>query len=133
MKPTQSQLFRFALIGLSNTALSLAVIGCCLKLLGLADVVANVAGYAAGFVWSFIWNRNWTFGHRGSITTSLVRVTLTYAVAWLANYGVLTEFLAHFGTGAVWTQLPGMAVYTVVCFLGLKYFAFPASGTAAAQ
>lgn len=122
-----SQLIRFALVGVSNTALSLAVIWCALMLLGLPDVVANAVGYVAGFACSFVLNRNWTFGHRGSISLGLVRVALTYAVAYCANFAVLTVVLAHFGTGAVWTQLPGMVVYTVVCYLGLKFFAFPSS------
>jgi putative flippase GtrA len=127
MKLIQSQLFRFAVTGLSNTALSLAVIWCALRVFHLADAVANLAGYLVGFVCSFTLNRNWTFGHRGSIAGGLVRVALTYAVAYGANLAVLTALVAHFGAGAMWTQLPGMALYTVVCYLGLKFFAFPPS------
>jgi putative flippase GtrA len=133
MKLPQSQLIRFALVGLSNTALSLVVIWCALRLLHRPDVEANLTGYAVGFIWSFIWNRNWTFGHRGSITLGLIRVILVYAVAYCANLGVLAALVACFGAGAMWTQLPGMAVYTAVCYLGLKFVAFSPSQAATAR
>jgi putative flippase GtrA len=133
MKLLQSQLFRFAVIGLSNTALSLVVIWCALKLFRLPDVEANIIGYVIGFTWSFIWNRKWTFGHRGSIVRGLILVIVVYAVAYCANFVVLTSLVACFGAGAMWTQLPGMVVYTVVCYLGMKFVAFSPTRAVTAQ
>jgi putative flippase GtrA len=124
MKSTQSQLFRFALVGVSNTVLSLVAIWCALKVLRQPDMVANVVGYAVGFIWSFIWNRNWTFGHRGSISVGFIRVVLVYGVAYCVNLAVLSALVAHVGAGTLWAQLPGMVAYTAVCFLGLKFVAF---------
>lgn len=133
MKSTQSQLFRFVLVGLSNTTLSLVAIWCALKVFHLPDVVANLIGYVLGFIWSFIWNRNWTFGHRGSVLAGFIRVVLVYGAAYCVNFVVLSALVAHFGTGAMWTQLPGMVVYTAVCFLGLKFVAFSPSRVATSR
>lgn len=130
MKSTQSQLFRFVVVGVSNTMLSLVTIWCALKVFLLPDVVANFAGYAVGFIWSFVWNRNWTFGHRGSVSAGFIRVLVVYGVAYAANLVVLSALVAHVGAGAMWTQLPGMVVYTAVCFLGLKFVAFSPSHAA---
>ena len=130
MKSTQSQLLRFGLIGLSNTMLSLVTIWCALKVFHLPDVVANLGGYAVGFIWSFVWNRSWTFGHRGSIASGFMRVVLVYGVAYCVNFVVLLALVTRVGRGSMWTQLPGMAVYTAVCFLGLKFVAFSPSRAA---
>lgn len=118
---------RFALVGVSNTALSLSVIWCALKVFGWSDVPANVVGYLAGFVWSFMWNRSWTFRHRGPVVAGLVRFAIVCAVAYGVNLLVLIGLTSHFGAGSFWTQVVAMGAYTVVSFVGSRHFAFPSS------
>ncbi|MFT0173169.1 GtrA family protein [Paraburkholderia mimosarum] len=116
---------RFVLVGLSNTALSLTVIWIALKVFGVSDLRANAIGYIVGFVWSFLLNRSWTFRHRGRLASGLVRFTLVCSAAYVANLLVLFFLLERFGGGAIWTQAVGMVVYTVVSYLGSRYYAFP--------
>jgi putative flippase GtrA len=116
---------RFVLVGLSNTALSLAVIWIAMRVFGLSDLRSNAMGYIVGFIWSFLLNRSWTFQHRGGLANGFLRFVLVCAVAYGANLLVLFCLLARFGGGAIWTQIAGMVAYTAVSYLGSRYFAFP--------
>lgn len=116
---------RFVCVGLSNTALSLAVIWIALKIVHLSDLQANVIGYVIGILWSFVLNRSWTFRHRGRISTGFVRFALVCGTAYAANVLVLTSLASRVGSGVFWTQIAGMVVYAGVSYLGSRYFAFP--------
>jgi putative flippase GtrA len=125
MKIPSSSAFRFVLVGLSNTALSLAVIWIGLTGFGLSDVHANVIGYVVGFAWSFMLNRSWTFRQRGSIGAGFLRFALVCAAAYCANLVVLVSLASQFGKGVFWTQVAGMVAYTAISYGGSRYFAFP--------
>jgi putative flippase GtrA len=125
MKILSSSLLRFAIVGLSNTALSLAVIWVGLNLFRLSDVHANAVGYVLGFIWSFVLNRSWTFQQRGTIAGGIVRFGLVCAVAYCVNLIVLVSLVSRFGSGSLWTQVVGMIAYTVTSYGGSRYFAFP--------
>lgn len=55
---------RFAIVGVLNTALDLALFNGLHYGLGLALVLANTLSYAAGIAQSFVLNRHWTFADR---------------------------------------------------------------------
>lgn len=60
---------RFALVGVGNTLLTLAVFNVLLAY-GLGAAAANAVGYTVGIVNSYVWNRRWTFGDKHHLPVS---------------------------------------------------------------
>jgi putative flippase GtrA len=60
MKPTV-QLFRFAVVGVFNTALHLAIVGLLTQRFELSQLVSNVAAFVVASSFSFIANSVWSF------------------------------------------------------------------------
>ena len=58
---TTVQLFRFAVVGLFNTALHLAIVGLLTQRFGLSQLVSNVAAYVVASSFSFMVNSIWSF------------------------------------------------------------------------
>ena len=55
------QLLRFAMVGVLNTAIHLAVVGILTQVLGLSQLISNIAAYVAASSVSFIINSIWSF------------------------------------------------------------------------
>ena len=119
-----SRALRFGLVGLSNTAIGLALIWLAWRGLGWPDLPANLLGYGVGFVWSYALNRRWTFAHRGPLAQSFGRFALVCALAYAVNLAVLAASRAALGAATFWPHVLGMAAYTLVGFLGSQFYAF---------
>lgn len=116
---------RYGLVGLSNTAVGFAVIWVALRCGGLGNVAANVAGYTVAFLWSFALNRKWTFYHHGAVGSALLRYLLVTGVAYGLNLLVVILVARRLSQGSLFIQIDGMLTYTVVAYLGARYFVFP--------
>ena len=57
---------RFAVVGVINTSIDLAVFYLAFYWLGLHLIVANTIAYSVGTVNSYLMNKYWTFAGRGS-------------------------------------------------------------------
>jgi putative flippase GtrA len=79
---------KFAVVGVTNTAVSFVVFDLAALGLHMPVVWANVVAWLAGFVNSFIWNRRWTFADRGAGPTG--PLLLRFAIANLLALGVST-------------------------------------------
>lgn len=119
-----SSLIRFLIVGVSNTAIGMSVIYLAWKVMGLGDVVSNIAGYAIGFLWSYMANRLWTFRDRSAAVRSFILFLLVCAVAYAANLAVVLGSRKLLGEGSFLPHVAGMAVYTAVGYLGSRFFAF---------
>lgn len=102
-------MFRFVLVGLSNTLIGMGVIYLAWRGLGLGDLPANMIGYGIGFVWSYGLNRLWTFQDSG---------------AYLANLLVLFAARRLMGEASFLPHVFGSVAYTVLGYLGSRFFAF---------
>ncbi|HEY8520172.1 MAG TPA: GtrA family protein [Gammaproteobacteria bacterium] len=132
---------RFALVGVANFCVSLAVFWTCVQHPPLGAVaaaagargapgadaaVANVLAYLAGMVNSFVLNRAWTFRADGNaaaqavkfVTVNLLCLALTTAVVYL-----LVDVL-RYPEIAVW--VPVTAVAVLLNYLGCKHWVFAA-------
>lgn len=114
---------RFALVGISNTVVGLSTTFVAWRL-GAGDVLANALGYAVGIGWSFAINRLWTFDAKGPVARSFPRFLLVCAVGYLANLGVLLALRPRLGGDSFMPQLLAMVTYTVIGYLGSRYFVF---------
>jgi len=116
---------RFALVGLSNTAVGFLAICVALKYLRFGDIAANITGYAIGYVWSFWLNRRWTFGHQGDVRGSMFRYAMVCLASYAVNLLVLLAAGLYLGQRSLMAQGLGMLSYTLLCYTGSRIFAFP--------
>jgi putative flippase GtrA len=115
--------FKFALVGLANSAIGLATIYV-LKLFEVSDVVANICGYSIGLTVSFVFNRNWTFHHSGTVLPAALRFLSVFAIAYLANLGTVLGLIRLLGLNSYAAQTLGIVPYTTLFYLGSRYVAF---------
>jgi putative flippase GtrA len=85
MRTEAARFIRFALVGVSNTALTLIVFAA-LSRLGVAAPTASGLAFAAGAVNGYLLNRTWTFHARGGAGT-LARYVLVQALGALLSAG----------------------------------------------
>ncbi len=118
------QLVRFLAVGVLNSAIGLALIYVAMAL-GADYRVANAIGYAGGILVSFVVNRGWTFDHKGDWRASLLRWLVVVGIAYLAQFVMVVWLHDIVGLDARIAQAAGVPFYTLLSFLGARYFAFP--------
>lgn len=94
----KSQLIRFGLIGVINTALDFGLLFI-LKSVGLMATTANIFSTSIAFVFSFFANKKYTF--RSSVT-NIVREMILFVAVTLFGLWVLQ-------TGVIWLVLPHLS------------------------
>jgi putative flippase GtrA len=117
---------RFLLVGILNTLVGLGSIYGCKFFLGLDDVPANMIGYLIGLTNSFIWNRRWTFSHSGGIASSLPKFVVVFLFAYAANLAVALALIRQGAFSSYVAHAVATIPYTVIFYLGSRYFVFPA-------
>jgi putative flippase GtrA len=128
VNPFRHSSVRYVLVGLSNTAVGFAVIWLAMRGFGFSNVAANMIGYSTAFLWSFAVNRKWTFQHGSAIGPGLFRYLLVCLVSYGANLLVVVLVEPHLTPGSLFVQFDGMITYTVLSYIGARYFAFPTTG-----
>lgn len=94
----KSQLIRFGLIGVINTALDFGLLFI-LKSVGLMATTANIFSTSIAFVFSFFANKKYTFR---SSATNVVREMILFVAVTLFGLWVLQ-------TGVIWLVLPHLS------------------------
>ncbi|MCC7049529.1 MAG: GtrA family protein [Alphaproteobacteria bacterium] len=118
------QSFRFAAVGLVNTAIGLSAIYAVLYVFRCDPAIANAAGFAIGLVVSFTLNHFWTFGDRRDKGSVLPKYVLVVAAAYTGNLVAVLVGSRQFHIDPYLVQLAGMAVYTISVFLGCRRFVY---------
>lgn len=122
MRESLRQIVRYSLVGIVNTVVGLTVIFFFMHI-GFGDIFSNVAGYMCGFAVSCTINARWTFEtrlNRYKVTKYMTVVVLAY----VANLTALVLVRDFFELGRVLAQLAGICVYTLLGFVGSRYYAF---------
>lgn len=122
------ELLRFALVGIAAVALAY-VIYRGLLLLGVSVNMANGIAYVVGTMLSFVANKTWTFLNDASISHSIGKFVVLHVGSLLANILVNATALSLLINKLYSVELAflsGIAVSTVVNFIGMKFFVFPA-------
>lgn len=118
------RLVRFALVGLSNTAVGLLVIFVCKALLGLGDIASNLLGYGVGILLGFALNKHWTFRHDGSLGPAFARYLLVLALAYIANLATMVYATDVLAFNSYFAHAIGVIPYGITGYLGSRHFAF---------
>lgn len=116
--------FRYLSVGLVNTGVGLGTIYACLYFLKWSDVSANIAGYSLGITIGYVLNRNWTFSDRRSPKQTFLRYILVILVAYIANLTTVLLLREYFELNAYLAHVLGILPYTMIGYLGSRYFAF---------
>ena len=124
-----ASVWRFLLVGVGNTLLSLVLM---FLLEGLGYWPSTAIAYVAGAVMSFFLNRSFTFHSDERFWPSAVKFAVNVAVCYLIAYSLAQPIAAWVlgGTGIppIWQErlakLGGMALYTVLNYFGQRFFAF---------
>lgn len=119
-----AQFTRFLAVGAVNTLVGLLVIFGFMYFFDAAPVAANVAGYGVGFIVSFVLNREWSFRSGVRVVRALPRFLLVTLAAYAANLLVLIVLTAPGTLNPYVAQGAAMATYTVLSFLGCRWFVF---------
>lgn len=118
-------LVRFLVIGVANTLVGLAAIYVAMYFMGMGDVAANAFGYAVGIMLGFMLNKSWTFKNGDGLLQSLARYVLVLVVAYSANLAAVLLASKNLQINSYLAQAVGILPYTVIGYLGSRYFAFP--------
>lgn len=115
---------RYLLVGVANTIVGLGTIYIAMYFLHLNIVHANAVGYTIGVLFSFLLNKSWTFKSDDHLLFSFLRFITVLAVAYTANLYTVLFFDSRFHVNAYLAQAAGIFPYTIIGFLGNKYFTF---------
>ena len=128
-KLIDSSVWKFLLVGVANTLLSMVLM---FLLEGLDYWPSTAIAYVAGAVLSFFLNRSFTFQSDAPFWPSVGKFALNVAVCYLIAYSVaqplVSLVLSRTAISAVWQErvakVCGMGLYTCINYVGQRFFAF---------
>jgi putative flippase GtrA len=124
MSVVRLQSFRFILVGIFNTLSGLTIIFAAKSIGGLDDFESNLLGYSFGLLISFFLNRKWTFRHNGRIFPTAIRFVIVFLLSYMANLAAVYGLRDGVGANSYLAQAMGVIPYTVVFYLGSRYYVF---------
>ncbi len=120
------QMFKYGIVGVSNTLLTAVIIWIMLKKLNTSDYLANIIGYVVGLTNSFIWNRKWTFESKLNVRSTILKFIIIFAISYLFQLGALYLLLHFTPIDSYICQLISIVAYTISSFFLNKYYTFKA-------
>lgn len=116
---------RFAVVGLINFGIDIAVFSIALYWLGFHLIVANTIAYSVATINSYLMNKFWTFAGRGSRTVSSEEFTrfLVFNVGGLALSNVTVFYLAEYVLPLV-AKLGAVVVTFVWNYITIRRYVF---------
>jgi putative flippase GtrA len=132
MKPkwTESTVPRFLLVGVVNTLVGCGAMFLLYNLAHWSYWLSSAANYVLGGIVSFFLNKYFTFRKKDWSWGQVARFAVNVAVCWLLAYGLAKPLVLRALDGRpTWLQenaamLVGMCLYTVLNYLGQRFFAF---------
>lgn len=118
------QSLRFAVVGMINTSVGLAIIFALMFFMKIGPAVANALGYVIGLLISFALNRMWTFQSSRSLAEVLPKYVALAVACYFLNLGIVMGAVSKFNCNAYLAQLLGIFFYTVCMFLGCRWLVF---------
>lgn len=119
------QFMRFALTGILNTLVHMAVFMLLYRLAGMPVLAASALGYAAGVINSFVINRRWTFGVRGDgATTEFAKFLVVNLVSMTINLVLLQLLVDRHAMNPELAQVIAIAAALVVNYSGNRWWTF---------
>jgi len=128
--PVAGQLVRFAIVGVLNTAISLAVYKLAVDM-GVAYPVASVVAFAVGALNSYTLNRIWTFRAGAFSGSGFARYVVVQLVGLGINELVLVAAVEGLSIDPLVAQALALVIASSAMFVLNRQWAFAARGSAA--
>jgi putative flippase GtrA len=123
--PERREAFRYVLVGISNTAISM-VVYIALLAVGVGYVAAVVAAYLAGLANGYTLNRRWTFLAGSFSIGSLSRYTAVQGTGLLMSVGLTSLFVELLDVPEVAALMLSWPPVIAVTFTATRLWAFGA-------
>jgi putative flippase GtrA len=121
-------LFRYLLVGVTNTLVGYGVILFVQLGLGVHAIVANALGYFVGLVVSYWLNRVYTFRSTQSHAKSIPTFVAVAGMCYVLNLAVLQLTIGYLGLSASIAQGLAICSYTIAFFVASRYLVFKNNG-----
>jgi len=118
---------RFALVGLSNFAVSFTVFRIAMALMPAVAMRAGLSqslSYGAGIAWSYIWNRTFTFRSRSRVAPQVVRFIALQLGLLLISSAALFGLVDRVQWPATTCWVLVMTVVTLVNFVLMRTWVY---------
>lgn len=125
----RSQILRFMVVGVLNTAFSYGVYAS-LLFLGVGYAIANLVALVLGILFSFKTQGSWVF--QTPDNRRIWRFILGWSVIYLASIALIGQFIAV-GFNAYMAGILALPFSTVLSYLLQKYFVFHTPPTPLAE
>jgi putative flippase GtrA len=119
------QLFRFGVVGASNTLVSFASYAAAIGL-GVRYLPAGAGAFALGAANGFVLNRTWTFEHRGPKLRAGRRYVVVQLIGLLTTVALLRLAVHGAGIPRLEAQLLAAGPVTLLCFALSRIWVFGA-------
>ena len=117
------QFIKFAIVGLSNTAISL-VVYYALLWLGSNYFIANTVAWIVSVFNAFYWNNKYVFKNGNSYIKALIRTYMSYGVSFLLGSTILVILIEYFGVSEKLAPILVLVITIPLNFLMNKYWTF---------
>ena len=115
---------RYLVVGLLNTSITLSIIYSVKWFLDFGDVSSNLIGYIVGLIFSFFLNNKWTFRSNKYSHFIYIKFALIFILAYFSNLLVVIICIDFIGLDSYFSHALGVPAYTVVGYLGNRYYVF---------
>ena len=133
-KISDSTVLRFVLVGVVNTLVGMAIMFGLYNLAHCSYWMSSACNYILTSILSFFLNKYFTFQNQEKSVVQAVRFAVNIAVCYLLAYGIAKPLCIWLLSGASQTvrdnvsMLVGMCLFTVLNYLGQRFFAFASRG-----
>lgn len=123
-------MLRFLVVGVINTLVGCGTMFLLYNWAHCSYWLSSAANYVVGGIVSFFLNKYFTFRKKEWSWSQVVKFAINVAVCWLLAYGLAKPLVLRILEGqSLWLQenvamLVGMCLYTVLNYLGQRFFAF---------
>jgi putative flippase GtrA len=121
---------KFLAVGVSNTALSAAIMFTLYNMAGCGYWLSSAAAYIAGAALNFFLNKYFTFKVKDRRKRTLIFFALTITISYLIAYSIakpaVSYLLRDFNskvTGNI-SLFSGMCLYTTINYIGQRFVVF---------
>lgn len=127
-----AKFLKFLLVGIINTIFGTLLMFLLYNLAGFGYWGSSAASYILASILSFFLNKSFTFRNKGSVIKTALRFAVNIAVCYLLAYSIskplVTMVLSNTSLSKSIVEqismLLGMVVFTMLNYIGQRFFAF---------
>lgn len=122
--PLFVQFMKFALVGVSNTLITLLTYTFLLKVVGMWYLAASAIGFILGATNGFLLNRRWTFREHVGDALTPVRWAIVQGCGLAVNEGMLYVLVHDAHLEKILAQVAATVIVTITTFLVNRAWTF---------